>query len=75
METCYVPRTFESVDKNLWYNHLNKSSSAVVFFLLIYFYFLAWYHFVSNILQNVNWDFSRIQSFGTRARRGLRLQH
>ena len=48
METCSVVLTFESVDKILWCDHSNETSSAVLFHGTISFFI---------ILQTVIWDF------------------
>ena len=49
METCNVVPTLESVDKILWCNRLNETSSAVHF---------AWYYLFFNILHFEIWGFS-----------------
>ena len=46
METRSVVLTFESVDKILWCDHSNETSSAVLLHVR--------YHLFSSILQSVN---------------------
>ena len=48
METCNVVLTFNSIDKILWYDHSNQTSSAI----------RLWHHLFFNILQNKIWGFS-----------------
>ena len=49
METCSVVLTFESVDEILWCDHLNETSSELLFHGNICFF---------NTLQNKIWNAS-----------------
>ena len=44
METCSVVLTFESVDKILWCEHSNKTSSAVLLHVTICFQYSTKYN-------------------------------
>ena len=51
MKTCNLVLTFESVDEILWCDHSNETSSGVLLYGTICFFFFF-------VLQNEIWDFS-----------------